>query len=216
MCGGTCYWRDEARFLRVELNNESREREETETYVGMLESQKYESDMRLQDAENRLANAHEEIEKLRFELETSYEGYVALDDLYMQRIAEDVDEGQDDAIEALLSEARFRELADNAMQELTELSENERLYDDLNAEVQAATDLISSGIINSVSPGDWVKLPPLPRIHKEAADGDQEVFYSGDWFVFSEYERDRLERALAEKLADVAELTAIRNKMEGK
>ena len=69
MCGGTCYWRDEARFLRVELDNESREQEETETYVAMLESQKAESDLCLEDVANQLVNAHEEIEKLRLELE---------------------------------------------------------------------------------------------------------------------------------------------------
>lgn len=200
MCGNACYWRDEARFLRVELDNESREREETETYVAMLESQKAESDLCLEDVANQLANAHEEIEKLRLELETTYEGYVALDDLYMQRIAEDeAEDGMDvdefidhldrltDEAEAerVLSEARYLELADNAEAEACGLPE-------------------------------FVELPPLPDIHTDATDGDQEVFYSGKWFVFSEYERDRLERALAEKLADVAELTAIRNKMTGK
>lgn len=197
MCGNSCYWKDESSRNYLALAEANRQIQDLETANGILENLAWEADEASLRMSEKLGNALDEIEALKLQLEDAGEGYAALDDLYMQRIAEDADEDQDEAIEALISEARFRELADQA-------------------EAEAVAIAFGWEVSQRPSGTDWVKLPPLPEIHTDASVGTDEVFYSGDWFVFSEWEAERLETALDEKLRDVAELVAIKNCMEEK
>lgn len=195
MCGNACYWKDESSRNYLALAEANRQIQDLETANGILENLAWEADEASLRMSEKLGNALDEIEALKLQLEDAGEGYAALDELYMQRIAEDADEEQDEAIEALISEARFRELADQA-------------------EAEAVAIAFGWEGSRRTSGTDWVKLPPFPEIHTDASVGTDEVFYSGDWFVFSEWETERLETALDEKLRDVAELVAIKDKMK--
>ena len=228
MCGNACYWKDESSRNYLALAEANRQIRDLETANGILENLAWEADEASLRMSEKLGNALDEIEALKLQLEDASEGYAALDDLYMQRIAEDADEDQDEAIEALISEARFRELADNAAQEAEHLTAQEKFTPLVSETIdtgfdwylpqypnEEAADAKLSAELDREDAG-WVKLPPLPEIHTDASVGTDEVFYSGSWFVFSEWEVERLETALDEKLRDVAELTAIKNRMEGK
>lgn len=226
MCGNACYWKDESSRNYLALAEANRQIQDLETANGILENLAWEADEASLRMSEKLGNALDEIEALKLQLEDASEGYAALDDLYMQRIAEDADEEQDEAIEALISEARFRELADNAEQEAEHLTAQEKFTPLVSETIDTGFDWylpqypneeVSAAKLSAeldLEDDGWVKLPPLPEIHTDASVGTDEVFYSGSWFVFSEWETERLETALDEKLRDVAELVAIKNKME--
>jgi len=226
MCGNVCYWKDESSRNYLALAEANRQIQDLETANGILENLAWEADEASLRMSEKLGNALDEIDALKLQLEDAGEGYAALDDLYMQRIAEDAEEDQDEAIEALISEARFRELADNAAQEAEHLTAQEKFADLVSETIDTGFDWYLPQSPNGeasaaklsaeldLEDAGWVKLPPLPEIHTDASVGTDEVFYSGSWFVFSEWETERLETALDEKLRDVAELVAIQNKMK--